>query len=161
MWFFMITCYVMSLITTMLLGIGFIQSFLKFPVLQANHVSFMILCSIVYFFTETLVIFFFVGTGVSIKEYTRDHQMSPSFHQRSIQIKRKVYPPLLLNMLFMIILFVLVGAVDTYRFPVWGYQAFFLGCILHYIYIKTIQNDSFRDNTKVILEMSGVPYKFS
>ena len=156
MWFFMNTCYVMSLLTFMCLLISFLQSFLKFYIFQANHVTFMILTAILYSFTETLVIFFFVATGVSIKEYIHEHNLSADFHKRSLSIKRKVYPPLLLNMLFMIILFVLVGAVDTHRLPAWVYQIIFLGCILDYVRIKAIQNQSFKNNTKIVLEMSGV-----
>ena len=156
MWFFMNTCYVMSGLTFILLWIGFFQSFLKFPVFNANHVIFMILVSIVYCFTETLVIFFFVGTGVSVKEYTASHKLPHTFHQRSIAIKRRVYPPLMLNLLLMVVLFVLVGAVDTYRIPLWSYLALFLVCIFHYIKIKIVQNNCFRDNTSIILEMSGL-----
>lgn len=62
-------------------------------------------------------------------------------------------------MLFMIVLFVLVGAVDTHRFPAWGYQLIFVGCILHYMKIKVLQNDCFRDNTQIILDMSGIEKK--
>ena len=156
MWFFMNTCYLMSVVTFLALLIGFFQSFLKFNVVVANHVTFMILISILYALTETLVIFFYVGTGVSIKEYTLEHKLDSAFHKRSIAVKRKVYPPLLLNMLFMIILFVLVGAVDTHRFPFIAYELFFVFCLLDYIRIKIIQNDCFRDNTQIILEMSGL-----
>jgi len=156
MWFFMNTCYIMSGLTFFILLIAFVQSFMKFHVFQANHVTFIILTSIIYIFTETLVIFFFVGTGVSIKEYTLDHKLDHGYHKRSIAIKRCVYPPLLLNMLFMIILFILVGAVDTYRFPSLAYQIMFFGCIVHYIKIKVIQNQCFKDNTHIILEMSGM-----
>ncbi len=156
MWFFMHACYLMSLGTFVALLIAFFQSFLKFHVLAADHVTFMILTSIIYFFTETLIIFFFVGTGVSIKEYTRDHKLDTNYHKRSIAIKRKVYPPQMLNILFMIILFVLVGAVDTYRFPGWAYYLIFLGCIIHFVKIKIIQNKCFRDNTQIVLDMSGI-----
>lgn len=159
MWFFMISCYVMSLVSFLFLLTAFAQSLLDFHILQADHVTFMILTSIVYLFTETLVIFFFVGTGVSVKEYTITHHMDGAYHRRSIGIKRRVYPPLLLNMLFMIILFVLVGAVDTNRFPAWGYQLIFLGCILHYVKVKILQNNCFRDNTQIILDMSGIDKK--
>lgn len=159
MWFFMNICYLMTLVTFGALLAGFFQSFLHCHILKANHVSFMILISILYFFTETLVIFFFVGTGVSIKEYAAGHKLDTSFHRRSISIKRKIYPPLLLNMLWMSILFILVGAVDTFRCPQWLYTAFFVFCILDYVRIKIIQNQCFRDNTAVILEMSGLKLK--
>jgi hypothetical protein len=140
----------------MMFGVALTQSFLNFSVLQASHLTFMILTCIVYSFTETLVIFFFVGTGVSVKEYSREHHMDEGFHKRSIAIKHKVYPPLMLNILFMIILFVLVGAVDTRRMPAWIYQIIFIGCLAHYIQTKIIQHVCFKDNTQIILEMSGV-----
>ena len=156
MWFFMNSCYVLSVTTFLLLLIGLVQSFLNFHVLQANHVTFMILACIIYSFTETLVIFFFVGTGVSVKEYTRDHNLEHKFHQQSIVLKHRVYPPLMLNLLFMSTLFILAGAVDTHRMPVWLYQIIFIGCLYHYIKVKIVQNSCFRENTQIILEMSGV-----
>lgn len=156
MWFFMNTCYILTFLTIATLCVGFFQGLFHFPIFKANHVTFMILTSILYAFTETLVIFFFVGTGVSIKEYTQSKQLDHRFHKQSIAIKRKVYPPLLLNMLFMIILFIMVGAVDTHRVPKWIYLALYAFCIYDYIRIKLIQNECFRANTNVVLEMSGL-----
>jgi len=156
MWLFMNSCYFLSLLTFLMLLIGLLQSFLLFPVLAASLVTFMILISIIYCFTETLVIFFFVGTGVSVKEYTRDHNLDTQYHKRSIDIKHQVYPPLMLNLLFMIILFVIVGAVDTDRMPAWIYQIIFVGCLAHYVKVKIVQHNCFRDNTKIILDMSGI-----
>ena len=156
MWFFMINCYLFSLLTFLMLCIAFAQSFLHFPVFAANHVTFMILTSIVYLFTETLIIFFFVGTGVSVRDYTAMHNLPPVYHQTSITIKRKVYPPQLLNMLFFVILFVAVGAVDTGRVPPLIYWMYFLFCLAHFLYAKKIQHQCFRENTNNILAMSGI-----
>ena len=156
MYFFMITCYIFSLITFFALVIGFFQSFLKFHILESSHITFMILTSIIYSFTETLVIFFFVGTGVSIRDYTRDNKLDSKYHKKSIQTKRKVYPPLLMNMLYMIILFVIVGAVDTHRISKWIYYGLFLFCLFDYVRIKIIQNECFKENTENILKMSGI-----
>ena len=154
MWTYMMTCYIMSGFTFILVTTAFFQSFLKFSVFQANHVTLMILTSIVYLFTETLVIFFFVGTGMGIKESVLDRKLDPQFHRRSIAIKRKVFPPLLSNILFMILLFVLVGAVDTHHFPSFAYHIIFLGCILHFVKTKIIQNQNFGEITKLALEIS-------
>ena len=59
MWFFMNTCYAMSLITFIMLLAAFFQNFFHFYIFQANAVTFIVLTSIIYLFTETLVIFFF------------------------------------------------------------------------------------------------------
>ncbi len=156
MWFFMNTCYGLSFLTFILLITGFAQSFLHFPVFKAGPLTFMILTSIIYLFTETLVIFFFVGTGVSIKEYTQTHKLDPTYHKRSLGIKFRVYPPLLLNLLLMVIVFVLVGAVDTYRVPAILYQALFLIALLHFLKVKIVQHGCFRDNTRIVLDMAAI-----
>lgn len=156
MWFFMNTCYGLSLFTLILLLIGLAQSFVHFPVFKAGHLTFMLLTSIVYLLTETLIIFFFVGTGVSIKEYTQTHQLNPEYHRRSIAIKHHVYPPLLLNILLMMIVFILVGAADTHRIPTILYQFMFAGAVIHFIKTKVTTHLCFRDNTRIILDMAGI-----
>lgn len=156
MWFFMYSCYIMSLVTIFCLVTAFIQSFTGLPIFKADHVTFMILTSIIYAFTETLIIFFFVGTGVSIRDYTKDHNLDDSFHKRSIGIKRKIYPPQMLNLLLMMIVFIIVGAVDTLRIPAWIYQILFAIGIIDYLRNKIIQNKCFQENTRVILDMSGI-----
>lgn len=157
MWVFMYLCYALSLLSFGMLSTAFLQNIFGFMVLNANQVTFIILTSIVYLAAETLVIFFFVGTGVSVKEYTAAHGLGPDFHRTSICIKRRVYPPQLLNMLLMMVLFVSMGAVDTGRISDLIYRGFFLLCLAHYIYAKIVQHEAFRMNTENILAMSGLP----
>jgi hypothetical protein len=159
MWFFMYVCYILSFLAFISLNIAFFQSFLKFSIFSAHHITFIIFTSILYICAETIIIFFFVGTGVSVKEYTHDHKLDNSFHKRSIAIKRKVYPPQMLNLLFFLVVFCLAGAVDTMRFPLWLYSTLFLGSLIHYVRIKIIQNECFRENTQIILDMSGIDKK--
>lgn len=118
--------------------------------------SFLILTSIIYLFTETLIIFFFVGTGVSVKEYMLEKRISGNFHQRMIKIKRTMYPPQLLNMLILMIAFILYGAADTGKLPYFIYPTLLILGIIHYAYVRTIIHRSFKENTFVILEMSGL-----
>ncbi len=156
MWFFMITCYIFTLLSFVMLLIVFAQSLIPFKVIAASPLSFLILTSIIYLFTETLIMFFFVGTGVSVKEYMLEQKIHGDFHKRSIAIKRRIYPPQLLNMLILMIAFILFGAADTYKISPWIYRGVLLLGILQYIDAKIIQNACFRDNTQVILDMSGI-----
>ena len=156
MWFFMYACYAFSLLSLAMLLVVFSQSLHPFYVLQASPMSFLILTSIVYLFTETLIMFFFVGTGVSIKEYTQENKLKPVYHQQSISVKRKIYPPQLLNILILMTAFILYGAADTQKIPLWVYQLSLLGGIVHFLYAKRIQHNSFRENTQIILDMVQV-----
>ena len=53
MWFFLNTCSAMSLVTFVMLLLAFVQNFFHFLIFQANEVTFIILTSIIYLFTET------------------------------------------------------------------------------------------------------------
>ena len=139
-----------------MLATVFAQSIVPFKVISASPLSFLILTSIIYLFTETLVMFFFVGTGVSVKEYMLEQKIHGDYHKRSIAIKRRIYPPQMLNLLILMMAFILFGAADTHKIPAWIYQGMLLIGILQFIDAKRIQNDCFRDNTRIILEMAGV-----
>ena len=156
MWFFMITCYICSALSFVMLLVVFAQSFVSFKVVHASALSFLILTSIIYLFTETLIMFFFVGTGVSVKEYMLEQKIHGDFHKRSIAIKRRVYPPQMLNLLILMIAFILFGAADTHKISPWLYRGILFIGILQFIDAKIIQNFCFRDNTKIIMDMSGI-----
>jgi len=67
MWFFMILSYVMMALS----GIGLLMVGINhyFDFWAQNHITLDLLVSIVFIAGQTLVMFFFVGTGVNIREY--------------------------------------------------------------------------------------------
>ena len=156
MWFFMYACYIFSLLSLGMMLVVFSQSVSPFFVFHASPMSFLILTSIIYLFTETLIMFFFVGTGVSVKEYMLEQKISGNFHQRSIALKRKLYPPQLLNILILMTAFIFYGAADTGKISVWVYRGLLLAGIIHFCYAKRIQHQCFRENTDIILSMAGI-----
>ncbi len=156
MWFFMNSCYLLSLASFVMLVVVLLQSLIPFSVLKASPMSFLILTSIVYLFTETLIIFFFVGTGISVKEFMLEKKISGNFHKRMIAIKRAVYPPQLFNMLLLMTAFILYAAADTGKISLWVYRGLLLAGIVHFCLAKGIQHKCFRDNTHIILEMAGL-----
>ena len=150
------TCYVLTILSFLLLLLTALQGYFSFLIFNANHPTFALLTVIVYLFTETLIIFFFVGIGVSIKEYIQAHKANPDFHKRSLAIKRRVYPPLLLNIVLIMTLFITGGAVDTGHMPGWLHGTLFCISILHFLKAITVQHHSFRESTAIVLEMAGV-----
>jgi hypothetical protein len=156
MWFFMYGCYLLSLVSFLMLGIVFCQSLNSFHIFNASPMSFLILTSIIYLFTETLVMFFFVGTGVSVKEFMLEHKITGDFHKRMITLKRKIYPPQLLNILILMVAFILYGAADTGKISFWIYRGLLGIGIIHFVYAKIIQHKAFKENTFIILEMAGI-----
>ncbi len=153
----MITCYVLTALSVLMLFISGLQGYFKFLIFNANHPTFALLTTIIYLFTQSLIIFFFVGTGVSIRDYTQEKKLDLTFRKRSLAVKRKVYPPLLLNMMLVMGLFISGGAVGTHRLPGWLHGIYFLVCFFDYIRVILIQHGCFKDETAVILDMSGIP----
>ena len=156
MWFFMNLCYFLTALSVVMIFVSGLQGYFQFKLFNANHPTFALLTMIIYLFTETLIIFFFVGTGVSIKEYILEKKLSADFHKRSLKIKMRVYPPLLLSILLFMILFISGGAVDTQHLPGWIHGTLFCVVLIHFLYAVHIQHQCFKENTQIVLEMSGV-----
>ena len=68
MWFFMITSYILILLSAIGLILIGINHYIN--IWPTQHISFDLFVSLIFIATQTLIIFFFVGTGVNIKEYT-------------------------------------------------------------------------------------------
>ena len=161
MWFFMFACYLLTLVSVILLAVTGFQGYLHFQVLGLNHPSLALFTSIIYLFTETLVMFFFVGTGISIKEYVKEQKKDPEFYSRATSIKRTLYPPLLLNIVLVMTVFIIGGGVDTRVIPGWLHGVLFIVAFLHFIKTILIQHRCFKANTEIIVAMSDLTHKSS
>lgn len=148
-------CYLLTLLTIASLAIVGLQGYLQFFILKANHPTFALFTIILYLFTQTLIMFFFVGTGVSLKEYTRDHKMDESYHKRALQIKRVVYPPMLWNILFIMVTFILGGAVHTKIVPTWLHSILFFLTFFHFIKTVCIEHNSFKINVEIYKDLAS------
>jgi hypothetical protein len=159
MWFFMFACYLLTLVSVFLLAVAGFQGYFHFQIMGLNHPSFALFMMIIYLFTETLVMFFFVGTGVSIKEYVNEHESDPEYYVHAQSIKRSLYPPMLLNLALVMTVFIIGGGVDTLVIPGWLHGVLFIVAFLHFIKTILIQHRCFKANTKIILTMSGLQNK--
>ena len=157
MYIFMYLIYIMSaasFIGLALVGLGGLSDTQGY--FGMNHPTFALLVSVIFLATEVLVMFFFVGTGVSIKEYVRDHPgADPELHRRSIAIKRVMYPPTLYVTLMVMVTFILGGAVDRKMLSHWWHLAAWLLSMWLFVRAATVQHRSLAENTAIILEMVG------
>lgn len=156
MWLFMYACYLLSVASLFLLVLTGIQGYFDLMPAGISHPTLAIMTILVYSFTQTLVMFFFVGTGVSIKEYVQEHEESTEYHRRSIEVKRKLYPPTMLNILLVGVAFILGGAVHTNHVPGWVHGTSFWLAFLHYVKTLYVQHGCFKENTQIVLDMAGV-----
>ena len=153
MWFFMIMCYVLVAIS----GLGLLQIGLNhyFDFFITNRISFDLIVSIIFIAAQTLVMFFFVGTGVNVREYLESHpELGGELYKKMFAIKRRLYPPtMMVTMLFMAMIIVdgvfYFGKISEW----WFHILYFL--TLYYFYKATReQHISFKGSTEIVLEMT-------
>ena len=118
--------------------------------------------SLIYIAAETLVMFFFVGTGVSIKEYIQENpNVDHIFYQKSIKLKRILYPPTMMATLLFVAMVILDGAWRLGQVNRYWFLSLYLGTVYYFFKSLIIQHRCFRDNTMIILEMTGTKAKIN
>ncbi|MEK8023584.1 MAG: hypothetical protein AAB229_07220 [Candidatus Hydrogenedentota bacterium] len=159
MWFFMYLCYGLALASFVLLGATGLSGYFHVPVLHLPHSSFALLAMIIYLFTQTLIMFFFVGTGVSVKEYIQEHGKDPAFYRKCVLIKNYLYPPMIWNIILMSTVFIIGGGVDTGKIPGWIHGWLFLLSYAQLGWAMLVEHRAFRENTENMLELFEVSRK--
>ena len=138
MWLFMYVCYLMGAFTYLLFLLSGLQGIFKFPVLGAPHPTFAFLTSIIYLFTQTLTIFFFVGTSTNIREYLGSRPEAPAGNDliaRARFIRGAVSGQIYLNILLFLVQAVLGGAVAARAVPRFLHGAMVTIAFLHFHYV--------------------------
>ena len=76
----MIICYLFIAITFMLITLTGLQGYFQFYIIQANHPQFALLSVIFYMLTETLIMFYFIGSGTAIKKTIKIADMNTNLY---------------------------------------------------------------------------------
>jgi len=126
------------------------QGFFQFNILNANHIAFAFISTILYMFTQTLIMFYFIGAGKKIKETIINYDLDKDNYQDVIKIKKVLFPPLTLNMLFIGTAFILGGGVHTGAVNKYWHTGLFFISMLHYLKVLIIQHKSFIENSKIL-----------
>ena len=153
MWFFMILSYVMVAISG--IGLFLIGMNHYFDLWPQNHITLDLLISIIFVATQTLVMFFFVGTGVNIREYVESHSdVNNDLYQQMLGLKRKLYPPTMMVTILFMALVIIDGVFFLGRVSEWWFHILYLLTVYYYIKATTIQHQSFKESTQIVLTMT-------
>ena len=159
MWFFMTFSYVLIVLSG--IGLTLIGVNHYFDIWARNHITLDLIISIIFIAGQTLVMFFFVGTGVNVREYLESHpELGDSLYKQMFAIKRKLYPPtMMLTMLF--IAMVIVDGVFFIKLNTsgsiseWWFHILYLLTVYYFYKATTIQHTSFKESTEIVLTMTG------
>ena len=159
MWFFMTFSYVLIILSG--IGLTLIGVNHYFDIWARNHITLDLIISIIFIAGQTLVMFFFVGTGVNVREYLEAHpELGDSLYKQMFAIKRKLYPPtMMLTMLF--IAMVIVDGVFFIKLNTsgsiseWWFHILYLLTVYYFYKATAIQHTSFKKSTEIVLTMTG------
>ena len=150
MWFFMITSYILILLSAIGLILIGINHYIN--IWPTQHISFDLFVSLIFIATQTLIIFFFVGTGVNIKEYTLSKDNK--FYRGIIAIKRKLYPPTLAVTILFMITVIVDGAYFLGKVNEWWFHISYVLTLYYFFKSSIEQLMAFIGSTNIILAMT-------
>ena len=146
----MLICYILMIFSFIAILINGLQGFFQFNIYNANHIGFAFISTILYMFTQTLIMFYFIGAGKKVKETITNHNLNKEIYQEVIELKKILFPPLTLNMLFVGTAFILGGGVHTGAVNKYWHTVLFFISILHYLKVIMIQHKSFIKNSHIL-----------
>lgn len=154
MWFFMILSYVMVALS----GIGLLMVGINhyFDFWAQNHITLDLLVSIVFIAGQTLVMFFFVGTGVNIREYLEANpSLGKDLYKKMFAIKRKLYPPTMMVTVLFMVMVIIDGAFFIGKVSEWWFHILYILTLYYFFKATIIQHNSFKESTDIVLKMTG------
>ena len=150
----MILCYLCIAVTLLLLVLSGLQGYFQFQIIQANHPQFALLSAVFYMFTETLVMFYFIGSGSAIKKSINPERKQTGLYEKVKKTKMLLFPHLMMNMILIGVVFILGGAVQTGSMAGWVHGILFDLAFFHFLYTTVLQHRGFKENVEIIGELS-------
>lgn len=125
--------------------------------LVTRHVGYAIPTVLFSLFSQSMVIFFFIGTGRLVKDDTARYSEPERrlIRQALSDLKRRTSPPATFALLSAIGVFVLGGAVHTRALPPWTHLAAALAALALHVWALVAEWKAFGDNARLMADPRG------
>ena len=159
----MISCYLLMLINFINFSISGAMVFLDIKFFGASHAQFSLLAILVFVLTETVVMYFFIATGKSIKNILIENNNSESekLWEKIKSIKSIIFPQIMLTVTIVGTLYVFYfgyvasnSNAENIKYA-WISAPLFFVSYLHHIWTLKIKNDSFKMHIEIVGELPG------
>ena len=139
------------LVTTLLTIAGLIATIVMglqaTPAHQANHIIVAMVTVVIGLFSQSMTMFFFIGTGKELKEKSA---MNPDVVQRTRAFKSRVFPIAMWAMATIMVTFIMGGGVRTAKTPVWLHVALAAASLLMFARAYWIQIHAMHENAELM-----------
>jgi len=136
------------LITTLLTIAALIATgvfgFMATPVHAAKHIFFALGTVVLGLFSQSMTMFFFIGTGKEIKEKSNQNAEAV---QRTKAFKSQVFPAAMYAIAILMVTFIMGGGVPSGKTPRWLHDALSVGSIVlfgraYYVQLKAMDENA-------------------
>ena len=146
----MLLSYFLMFISFILLILNGAQGYFQFYIYNAGHIQFAFLATIFYMFSESWIMFYFIGSGKTIKETIINYKLDKKLYQEVINSKKKIFPHLTMNILFIGTVFILGGGVHTKVISKNVHGILFIFSMIHFLYLIKLQHYAFKDTAEML-----------
>jgi len=143
-------------ISIVLLLLNGMQAYLDFKIYNATHIQFAFLSTIFYMFSESWIMFYFIGSGKKIKEIIIENNFDKIIYEEVIRSKKKLFPHITLNILFIGTVFVIGGGVHTQVISKNIHGGLFIFSILHLVYLMKLQTKAFKVTGNILIKLGSL-----
>ena len=142
------------LVTTLLTIAGLIATivvgFLASPGHVAQHIMFALTTVVVGLFSQSMTMFFFIGTGKEIKDKVKGAAEEGDVVQRTRDFKSKVFPTATYAMLVLMVTFIMGGGVASGKTPRWLHDILSFGSLAMYARAYWVQLRAMMENADLM-----------
>jgi len=146
----MLLSYFLMILSITLLIINGAQGYLQFKIYNATHIQFAFIATIFYMFSQSWIMFYFIGSGKTIKETILKYDLDKKLYQEVIDSKKKLFPHLTLNIILIGSVFVIGGGVQTKVVSGSTHGWLFILSISHLLYLIKLEHKSFKDTAEML-----------
>ena len=162
MYIFMISCYILMAFNFLNLILCGAMGYTTFFVFGANHAQFSLFAILIFVLTETLVMYFFIATGKSMKTILsgQGHLNAEHLWNKIKHIKKIVFPHIMITILIIGTLYIfyfgyIKSAISNENLAYsWLLVPLYISGLIHHIWSLKIKNDSFKMQIEIVSEMS-------
>lgn len=109
-----------------------VMGFLATPGQNAQHILFALATVVLGLFSQSMTMFFFIGTGKELKEKAKGGGEEKAVIQRTRDFKARVFPAATYAMLVLMVTFIMGGGVASRQTPVWLHDIMVVATLLMY-----------------------------
>ena len=150
---------VFNLLNLILCGV---MGYTTFFIFGANHAQFALFAILIFVLTETLVMYFFIATGKSMKNILSNQAdlNAENLWNKVKHIKKIVFPHIMITILIIGTLYIfyfgyIKSAISNENLAYsWLLVPLYVSGLIHHIWSLKIKNDSFKMQIEIVSEMS-------